>query len=489
MRPDPMNLTPAPVRVAPPVPTLFSDAREREEWDDFLTGALSDARQRVASGRVSPDVDLESFRKDLGEFDFLSPRPLSDVLPWVIDRMEHGIVQLTHPRYFGLFNPCPSLPAVCAERIVAAFNPQLATSTTSPVPVAIEAHVVRAIARRIGLPDEAAGHFATGGSEANFTSLICALTNASPQFGEDGISAFNRLPVVYVSADAHLAWCKIAHQAGIGRKAMRLVATDNNGRMDLRALAAAIAADQVAGRFPVMIVATAGTTGAGMIDPLIGCAKIARACGAWFHVDAAWGGALIASDRLRSLLSGIENADSVTIDAHKWFATTMACGIFITRHPGVLNESFHATTNFMPSNVAGLDPYVTTVQWSRRFLGLRLFLSLATAGWRGYGEHVERSVQLAELLKRELARGGWKVVNDSTMAVVCAEPPTGFPDAHAIAREVVDSGSAWVSSTVFAGRKVVRMCLTNGHTTPTDVRALARVLQGFGPSGVHQPHF
>src|SRR5208337_1931638 len=167
-----------------------------------------------------------------------------------------------------------------------------------------------------------------------------------------------------------------------------------------------------------------------------------------------------------------DGADSVTIDAHKWFATTMSCGIFITRHPAILSDAFHATTNYMPSNVTGLDPYVTTAQWSRRFLGLRLFLSLAAAGWRGYGEHVERSVQLAGLLKNELAEQGWRIANDSAMAVVCAEPPTGFPDAQSIAREVVASGSAWVSSTVFRGRHVVRMCLTNGHTTDQDVRAL-----------------
>jgi aromatic-L-amino-acid decarboxylase len=484
MNGDPTKPETIAARSAPSVPSLFCDPRECEDWDNFLTVALSDARRRVAEGRVGPNADMEVFKKALGEFDFLSPLPLSDVLPWIIEQMEHGIVQLTHPRYFGLFNPCPTLPAVCAERIVAAFNPQLATSTTSPVPVEIEAHVVRAIARRAGLPDEAAGHFATGGSEANFTSLICALTNASPHYGEEGVSAFGRPPVVYVSADAHLAWCKIAHQAGIGRNATRLVETDDHGRMDLRALAASIAADQVAGRFPAMIVATAGTTGAGMIDPLIGCARIARTCGAWLHVDAAWGGALIASDQLRGHLAGIESADSVTIDAHKWFATTMACGIFITRHAEILSKSFRATTNFMPSNVADLDPYVTTVQWSRRFLGLRLFLGLAAAGWQGYGEHVERSVWLAGLLKQELAEQGWKIVNDSTMAVVCAEPPTGFPDAQSIARGVVASGSAWVSSAVFCGRRVVRMCLTNGYTTSKDVRALAHLLQGFGPSGV-----
>lgn len=489
MSANPITHAAAPVRTVPPIPMLFCEQREREEWDDFLTVELSNALQRVAEGHVGPDADMEVFRSELSTFDFLSPRPLADVMPWVITQLEHGIVQLTHPRYFGLFNPCPSLPAMCAERIVAAFNPQLATSATSPVPVEIEAHVVRAVARRIGLPQEAAGHFATGESEANFTALICALTNACPQYGDDGVSAFERQPVVYVSEDAHLAWCKIAHQAGIGRRAMRLIEADGHGRMDLHALSTAVLADRAAGRRPTMIVATAGTSGGGMIDPLVGSAKIAQACGAWFHVDAACGGALIASDRLRGLLSGIEGADSITIDAHKWFATTMSCGMFITRYPGILSDAFHATTNYMPSNVAGLDPYVTTAQWSRRFLGLGLFLSLATAGWQGYGEHVERAVQLTGLLKQDLADRGWGIVNDSAMGVVCAEPPFGFPDARSIARDVVAPGSAWVSSTVFRGRHVVRMCLTNGHTTARDVQVLVRLLQGFAPASAGQSHF
>ena len=225
-----------------------------------------------------------------------------------------------------------------------------------------------------------------------------------------------------------------------------------------------------------MLVATAGTTGAGMIDPLSACAAFARFHGLWYHVDAAWGGALIASDRLRGTLSGIEAADSVTIDAHKWFATTMGCGMFITRDPGILSKCFHVSTSYMPSNKPGLDPYVTSQQWSRRFLGLRLFLSLAVAGWRGYAAHIERSVQLAELLKTELRAHEWRVVNDSPLAVVCAEPPPGSAPPREIVRQVVESGTAWVSATVFRERDVVRMCITNGQSRPDDIRGLVATL-------------
>ena len=104
----------------------------------------------------------------------------------------------------------------------------------------------------------------------------------------------------------------------------------------------------------------------------------------------------LASDRLKGLLAGIELADSLTIDAHKWFATTMGCGMFVSRDAAVLSEAFQVGGDFMPSNASNLDPYLNTVQWSRRFLGLRFFLALAVAGWRGYGAHVERAVEVID---------------------------------------------------------------------------------------------
>ena len=281
---------------------LFPTPAERERIDDLLTRELMDADRRVAKGPVIPAMNVASFRSELADFDFQSPRPLDELLSWTIEQMEHGVVHVTHPRYFGLFNPAPTFPAQCAERVAGAFNPQLATATTSPVAVEIEAHVIRSIARRAGFPPEAAGHFTSGGSEANYTALICALTRSNPDFAARGARAFEGPPVFYVSRESHLAWIKIAHQAGIGRSAVRLVATDGFGRMDQNALRDAIIGDRRGGCVPIMIAATAGTTNAGMIDPLWACAELARANGLWFHVDAAWGGAVIASDRLRPVL-------------------------------------------------------------------------------------------------------------------------------------------------------------------------------------------
>jgi glutamate/tyrosine decarboxylase-like PLP-dependent enzyme len=189
---------------------------------------------------------------------------------------------------------------------------------------------------------------------------------------------------------------------------------------------------------------------------------------------------LIASDRFRKILSGIEGADSVTIDAHKWFATTMGCGMFITRHGPLLSSTFQVSTGFMPSNVAGLDPYVTSVQWSRRFVGLRLFMALATAGWPGYSEHVERAIELSNLLNDELRSKGWLIANDSPLAVSCIKPPLHFGDPRAIVERVLAGGHAWIAVAKFEGEEIIRACITHGETTPDDIRALVVALQSAG---------
>jgi glutamate/tyrosine decarboxylase-like PLP-dependent enzyme len=462
-----------------PNPALFPGAEQRTRVDGWLTEQLDQALTRIQAGLVTPTLDMPSLRAELLQYDFEAPRPLGELLRWSIERLEHGIVQMGNPRYFGLFNPGAAFPSQCAERVANLFNPQLASSASSPFPVELERHVIRAVGRRAGLA-EAAGHFATGGSESNLTSLICALTAAHPAFANDGARAFPGPLKFYASRDCHIAWLKIAHQAGIGRSALNLVDTDGQGRMDPESLKRAIAADRARGAVPIMVVATAGTTGGGMIDPLQACADIAQAEQLWYHVDAAWGGAALASERLRGVLSGIERTDSITIDAHKWFATTMGCAMFITRHPALLSEAFHASTSFMPSSLSGVDPYLTSVQWSRRFLGLRLFLNLGTAGWAGLGAHVERSVQVIDRVRELLIARGWTVANDSPLAVLDLIPPAQFGDVRALVRRVVASGRAWVAPAVFEGREVVRICATHGQTEIEDIEALVDALNAGG---------
>jgi aromatic-L-amino-acid/L-tryptophan decarboxylase len=290
------------------------------------------------------------------------------------------------------------------------------------------------------------------------------------------VRTFSGPVAMYTSRECQPAWFKIAHQAGIGRSALKLIATNSRGEMDGDALAQAVERDLRTGVVPVLISATAGTTSGGMIDPLTRCAEVARAHGLWYHVDAAWGGAALCSPRLRGALSGIELADSLTIDAHKWFATTMGCGMFITRYPAVLSETFRVATDFMPSTVSALDPYLNSAQWSRRFMGLKLFLSLAAAGWDGYAAHVERAVDVIAVVRARLLAAGWSVRNDSPLAVLCVVPPPGFPASREIVRRVLASGRAWVGATTFAGQEVVRICATHGEIAAADIEELVASL-------------
>jgi glutamate/tyrosine decarboxylase-like PLP-dependent enzyme len=459
-----------------PGEALFPPWPERQRIDDYLTRELARALQRVAAGSATPTLDLEAFRRELAGFDFAVPRPLTQLLDWSLGVLEHGVVHLTHPRYFGLFNPNPSFPAQCADRIVASFNPQVASSATSPAAVALEAHVIRMVAQRAGFPQQSGGHFTSGGSEANYTGLLCALTRAHPQFAADGARAFPGPPVFYTSQECHRSWVKIAHQAGIGRSAARLVATDGSGRMATAALAEAIAADLEGGCVPVLIVASAGTTNAGMIDPLTDCAELARRHGLWYHIDAAWGGAMIASEKLRGVLAGLEQADSTTIDAHKWFATTMGCGMFLVRDAHSLSPVFQVAASYMPSHELSLDPYMNSAQWSRRFMGLRLFLSLAAAGWEGHAAHIERAVEQTARIRQGLEARGWSVVNDSPLAVLSAVPPAALGSPRTVVERVLESGRAWVSLARFEERDVIRICVTHGETSEEDLSILLEVL-------------
>lgn len=460
-----------------PVAALFPAKAERSRLTALLAAELDAIHDNMRAGRVTPAADRYRFESELSRFTFTAPVDMDELLPWAVQHLRDGGVQMTHPRYFGLFNPAPGFPSILADHITSILNPQLAATKTSPAAVAIEAHVIAQVAQRAGLPPRSGGHFTNSGSEANFTALSCALVKICPSYRENGARAFRTPPAVYISRDAHQAWFKIAHQAGIGRLALRLIETDGLGRMDADALAEAVATDTANGAVPVMVVATAGTTVAGMVDPLHACAEIAANAGAWFHVDAAWGGAAIASDHLRTQLAGIELADSVTIDAHKWFSTTMGCGMFLIAQPWLLSEAFDVSASFMPSAQSLPDPYTTSMLWSRRFLGLRLFFNLAAAGWAGYAQHVERTLRLTEQLRTQLAALGWTAANPGALGVLCMLPPPPHRAVRDIAASIVASGNAWIAAASFEGRDVIRIAITNGQTNSDDIKALVELLR------------
>jgi glutamate/tyrosine decarboxylase-like PLP-dependent enzyme len=434
----------------------------------------------VGSLPVSPEVEPGALRDLLAGIDVETPMEATAAVGLCVRLLTEGIVHVGSPAYFGLFNPAPAFMGIVGDLLTAAFNPQLAAWSHAPAAVEIEAWLVRYLGARLGIGDPVSGSFTSGGAEANAQSVHLALTRAVPGFGDRGLRGVDAAPAIYASEQSHDTWFKIAHVCGIGRDAVRLVPVDAGLRLDPDALDAMITRDTAAGLRPVLVAATAGTTSAGAIDPLAAVVDVAARHGAWCHVDAAWGGAAALSDTLRAHLHGIAGADSVSVDAHKWLSVPMGAGMFITRHLDVLAATYRISTDYMPALVeAADDPYTTSNQWSRRFAGLKLFLTLLTAGRAGYAAQMERDCAHAEVLRRRLAASGWRIVNSTPLPVVCiADPERAGDIAHhrRIVDTIVGGGRAWLSLTRLAGLPAIRVCTMSHRTTARHVDELAALL-------------
>ncbi len=451
---------------------------------------LAETVERYAAGvdalPVAPVLDAEALRARLAPFDFESPLAPEAALDFAARGLTHHQVHTPHPRYFGLFNPAPSAMGVAADALVAAFNPQMAAWSHNPFAAEVEAHLCRAFGTRFGWPAaQVDGVFCSGGAEANHTGLLVALNAAFPEFAQGGARALSAQPVFYVSQEAHHSFAKAARLCGLGAPACRAVPADVRLRMDPGALEDQLRRDRSEGLLPFLVVATAGTTSAGAIDPLPELGALARREELWLHVDAAWGGAAALVPELRGLLAGLEQADSLTFDAHKWLSVPMGAGLFLCRHPGALTRTFATRADYMPRDAAGLevtDPFMHSMQWSRRFIGLKLFLTLAVAGWGGYAAALGRMTRVGAHLRQRLAGRGWPLVNDTPLPIACfvdGRSPQGRSAEHlqAVAQRVVGSGRAWVSTVLLRGEQpALRACVTNYRTGEADVEALVEAL-------------
>ncbi len=437
---------------------------------DPIRAEFEAAKSAIDDGPVYPDVTAAEIREHLNfRYDFSQAIPLEEAVADVEDMLRHWQVQITHPRYFGLFNPSVTLSSVVADSLVATYNPQLASWRTSPAANEIERHTLGWLASKFGLPPSTAATFTNGGAEANLSAVIAALTHTFPEYGELGLRGLPSNPAIYVSDEAHHSFNKIAHMTGLGRHALRRIPADSDLKIDVGELVSRIESDRKSGFTPLMVVGTAGTTTAGVIDPLTELATVCRDRGIWFHVDAAWGGAAILAPSLRSYLAGIELADSITCDAHKWFSVAMGCGMFFCRHPKTVQRAFRTEAAYMPSSAdaATFDPYTTSVQWSRRFIGLKLFLSLAERGEAGQAAMIEHQARMGNLLRKSLAAAGWTVVNATPLPLVCfTRDGLDVPKFLSALRE---NQVAWMSETEIKGKPVVRACITSFKTNENDI--------------------
>lgn len=468
---------------------LGLDEQARTALWQQLTGVIENYLREVETARVAPELNaaaLERLRSQVQSADFTQPLAPSDALKFVAENLWEQQVHTPHPRYFGLFNPASTEMGIAADALAATFNPQLAAWSHSPFANEVERHLVHSFGAKFGY-EQADGTFTSGGSEANHTALLTALTAAFPEFVEHGLRAVAKQPVIYSSSQGHHSFVKAARACGLGAAALREIPAAANLQMDVLALRAQVAADTQAGLHPLLIAATAGTTNAGIIDPLGELADVAAQTGAWFHVDAAWGGGVALVPGLRALLlEGIERADSITFDAHKWMSVPMGAGLYLTRHREILARTFGVATGYMPRDGARLnvvDPFTHSLQWSRRFIGLKVFMSLLVAGWDGYAATLRHQIAMGERLRQGLRATGWEVVNQTALPVLCfveRDHPAGRTAEYLeeIVRRVVASGEAWLSLACIGNdqQTVIRACITNFRTGPAEVDALIGLL-------------
>jgi len=428
----------------------------------------------IADGPIVPDVTVEEIRAYLGtRFDFKQPIGLEEVVADVEQMLRKWQVQVTHPRYFGLYNPSVTLASVVAENLAAMYNSQLANWRTAPGPNEMERHTLKWLSEKFGLPDESIATFTSGGSEANLSAVVIALTWAFPEYGEHGLRSLPGEPVIYLTEETHNGFNKIAHMVGLGRRSLRIVGTGANLKMNVADLAKCVAEDRERGRLPFMVVGTAGTTAAGIIDPLLEIGEFCRQQRLWFHADAAYGGSAVVSPTLRKHLAGIEAADSITCDAHKWLSVPMGCGMFFCRHREIVPQAFRSDVTYMPTKAAAgassdvFNPLTHSAQWSRRFIGLKLFMALAHYGEDGYAAMLDHQARMGQVLRDALLSTGWRIVNETPFPVVCFTRD-GLIPAEFVA-QLRDRQIAWMSDAELGGVSVVRACVTSFNTQETDI--------------------
>jgi glutamate/tyrosine decarboxylase-like PLP-dependent enzyme len=390
--------------------------------------------------------------------------------------------------------------AVLADALVSALNPQLASLARSQFASTLEAETIGWIASRFGwlkpagdapTPPDAIlcdGTFTSGGNEANFTALALAISHHFPNAIEDGIATIGARPVLYASAESHHSLEKSAGLLGLGRKALRRIPVNDNLRLDTARLILQIEADYSCGFLPFCIVATAGTTSSGAIDDLNALASIAERYGLWLHVDGAYGAAAAFSDKYRGLLSGIERADSITVDPHKWLSMPFAAGVILTRHASMLERAFSVASPYMPrlARPTMIDNFKVSAQWSRRMNSLKLWLTLRVHGRQAYEEMIERQMQLASDMRLwfegskhfELAAPQTLPILNFRLRGLDEDNDAEVEAAHQnFIDEFNRDGRYWISRTHVRGKSVLRMMIISYLSTAEHVAGLQQALQ------------
>jgi aromatic-L-amino-acid/L-tryptophan decarboxylase len=408
--------------------------------------------------------------------DAVLARVIEDVLPY-----QAGT---NHPGYFAFIPYFTTWPAALAELIAAAINVSPWAWLESPAATQIELEVIDWFRSWLGMPEGTAGLLVSGGSAANLTALLVA-REAAGSPSEDS--------VVYVSDQGHSSLARTARAMGLRPHQIRVLPTDDRWRLQPATVAAAASVDRRAGRVPIAVCAAAGSTSTGAVDPLPGLADVCAAEGLWLHVDAAYGGFAALTPKGRTLLAGIERADSVTVDPHKWLFQPMECGGVLVRDGARLERTFAIHPDYLDSTETHATGEVNFGEWglqlSRGSHALKVWMSVQAFGLAAFRTAIDRNMELAAYAEELVhAHATLTLIAPASLGIVCfrREWP-GCDEAEierrgiALADALERSGEAFVSTTRLAGRHAIRLCILNPTSGAEHVR---RVIEHFAQAPV-----
>ncbi|HEV7858033.1 MAG TPA: aminotransferase class I/II-fold pyridoxal phosphate-dependent enzyme [Pyrinomonadaceae bacterium] len=417
-----------------------------------------------------------------------------------------------HPRFFG-YVASPSTPVgAYADLIASALNQNVTSWRSAPAATLIEKQVLRWLGQCIGCGEDAQGLLTSGGSQANLNALLIAhRTKAAGDVSSAGLWNAGAPMTVYTSDQAHSSIAKAADILGLGRDYVRLVKTEADFRLDVRALREQLEADTAQGLRPFCIVGNAGTVTTGAIDPLALMADIAAERDLWFHVDGAYGAPGMLDQKKRPLFAGMERADSVSLDAHKWLYSPVDCGCLLLRDAGQARAAFNAgEVNYIKIHEQTEDESFAFwdygVELSRRFRALKVWMMLRYYGVARVAAAISEDNVLAAYLAEAVNDAeDFELLAPVTLSICCFRyVPQGWRDKlnssdeeeraalkaqldllnTRIMHTVQRGGRAYLSNATLNGSFALRACITNFHTTRADIRETLDIIRDVGATAV-----
>jgi glutamate/tyrosine decarboxylase-like PLP-dependent enzyme len=418
---------------------------------------------------VSRVASREAMEKALREDPPARPRRIEDVLQRVRDEVLDNMVHVDHPRNFG-FVPGPSnYVGVIADFLTSGYNVFAGTWLEGSGAAMVELVTIDWLRRMVGLPDTTEGLFVSGGSAANLTGLFVAREEKLPDGPAGG--------VVYLSAETHASVGLALRMLGFRQNQVRRIETDGDLGMDLTKLERAVASDRREGRAPFCVVANAGTTNSGAVDPLPALAAFCQREELWLHADGAYGAVAALAPRGREALTGLELVDSLSLDPHKWLFQPYEIGCALVRRGNLLRH-FETSPAYLEDVRPGSEEVNFCdrgLQLTRSFRALKLWMTIQVFGMDAIRAAVERGIEMAEIAEAELSRHEEiEVMTSARLGVVSfryrasGEQDDSFQ--RRIVRAVIDDGFCLVSSTVLFGKTAMRMCTINPRTTVKDMK-------------------